>query len=87
MATKRTYSKWGLAAIGGGIALTGIEVYGAVSYLVSQAVPNYLILGGGIVTMIAAILPILAGRYWRDSRKLLAALLWVAMVPALSVIV
>ena len=40
MAKRRTaYSKWGLAAIAGGIALTAIEVIGAVGYLVNQANP------------------------------------------------
>jgi hypothetical protein len=88
MAAKcQTYSKWAIVAITGGVMLTAIEVYGAVSYLASQEQPHYLVAGGAIVTMVAAILPILAGRCWRDGRKLLAALLWAAMVPALSVIV
>jgi hypothetical protein len=81
------YSKWGISAIAGGVALTAIEVYGAVSYLVSQAVPSYLIVGGGLVTVIAATLPIFAARCWRDGRKLLALMLWAIMAPALSVIV
>jgi hypothetical protein len=88
MAAKHSkYSRWGLAAIGGGIALTAIEVYGAVSYLVSQAVPNYLVAGGTVVTLVAAVLPVLAGRCWGHGRYLLAILLWLAMAPALSVIV
>jgi hypothetical protein len=37
MAAKHSnYSKWGLAAIGGGVALSAIEVIGAVGYLISQ---------------------------------------------------
>lgn len=88
MATKHSnYSKWALAAIAGGAVLTAIEVYGAVSYLVSQAVPNYLVAGGAVVTLVAATLPILAARCWRDRRRLLAVLLWAALAPALSVIV
>ncbi|MFZ0854399.1 MAG: hypothetical protein WAO08_35025 [Hyphomicrobiaceae bacterium] len=60
MATKHSkYSKWGLAAIGGGVALTAIEVVGAVGYLISQDQPSYLVAGGAIITVIAAILPIL----------------------------
>jgi len=46
MAKRRTYSKWALAAIVGGVALTAIEIYGAVSYLVSQSQPHYLVAGG-----------------------------------------
>lgn len=83
---KPRYPKWAYAAIAGGVALTAIEVYGAVSYLVSQAQPNYLVAGGAVVTIAAAGLPILAGRCWRGGRWLLAGLLWLAMVPALSVI-
>ncbi len=87
MARSFTYSKWALAAIAGGVALTAIEVYGAVGYLVSQAQPNYLVAGGALVTLVAAILPILAGRCWSNGRYPLALLLWMAMAPALSVIV
>ena len=83
---KRSYSKWGLVAIGGGMAHTAIEVIGAVSYLVGQASPSYLIAGGGLIIGVTAILPILAGRCWRDGRRVLALLLWAAMVPALSLI-
>jgi hypothetical protein len=36
--------------------------------------------------VVAAILPPLAERCWRMRRPLLAILLWVAMVPALSLI-
>ena len=36
--------------------------------------------------MVAAILPILAGRCWRERRLLLALMLWAAIVPALSLI-
>lgn len=86
MATKRTYSRWGLTAIGAGVALTGVELVGAVGYLVSQDQPSYLVAGGAIITVVAAILPILAGRCWRDRRYLLALMLWVSMVPALSLI-
>src|SRR5215470_9290116 len=46
MATRRTYSKWALAAIVGGVALTTIEVIGAVGHLVSQNQPSYLVAGG-----------------------------------------
>jgi len=87
MAKRLRYSKLALAAIIGGVALTAIEIYGAVSYLVSQSQPHYLVAGGAVVTMVAAILPILAGRCWGNGRYVLAILLWVAMAPALSVIV
>jgi len=86
MATRRAYSKWSIAAIVAGVALTAIEVIGAVGYLVHQEQPSYLIAGGAVVTIAAAGLPILAGRCWRNGRWLLATFLWVAMVPALSVI-
>jgi hypothetical protein len=48
------YSKWSIAAIAGGVALTGIEVLGAVCYLVGQDQPSYLVAGGAVVTMVAA---------------------------------
>lgn len=83
----RSYSKWALVAIIGGVALTAIEVYGAVSFLVSQAMPNYLVAGGAVVTLVAAVLPILAPRAWASGRYVLASLLWLALIPALSVIV
>src|SRR5262245_58307218 len=86
MAKHLKYSKWGLAAIAGGIALTAIEVVGAVSYLVGQDSPSYLVAGGAMVTVVAAILPILAARCWQNRRYLLALLLWAAMVPALSLV-
>ena len=87
MASRRYYSKWACAAIVGGVALTAIEVYGAVSYLVSQGAPNYLVAGGAVVTLVAAILPVLAGRCWGNGRHALAVMLYLAMVPALSLIV
>jgi hypothetical protein len=83
---KRRYSKWGLTAIAGGVALTAIEVVGAVSYLTSQSSPSYLVAGGALVTLVAAILPILAARCWHTRRYVLALLLWGAMVPALSLV-
>src|SRR5262245_48609338 len=86
MAKHLKYSKWGLAAIAGGIALTAIEVVGAVSYLVGQDSPSYLVAGGAMVTVVSAILPILAARCWQNRRYLLALLLWAAMVPALSLV-
>lgn len=82
----RSYSKWGLVAIACGVTLTAIEIVGAVGYLVSQDQPSYLVAGGAVVTAVAATLPILAGRCWRDRRYLLAILLWMALVPAMSVI-
>lgn len=81
------YPRWGLAAIVAGAVLTAIEVYGAVSYLVSQNMPNYLVAGGAVVTIVAAILPLLAARSWAQGRYILAILTWMALVPALSVIV
>ena len=87
MATVIRYSKLSASAIAAGVILTGIEVYGSVSYLLSQSQPSYLVLGGAIVTAITAILLPLAERMARDRRYLLAALLLAAMVPALSIIV
>ena len=84
---KSSYPKWAYAAIVGGVALTAIEVYGAVSFLVSQAQPNYLVAGGAVVTIVAAMLPVFAGRCWRDGRYLMAVFLIAMLAPALSVIV
>ena len=81
------YSSLGLAAITGGVILTAIEVYGAVGYLVSQNQPNYLVAGGAMTTIVAAALPVLAARSWSHRRYVLAIMMWMAMVPALSVIV
>ena len=87
MATKRPYSRWGLAAIAGGAVLTGIEVIGAVGYLVSQNQPSYLVLGGAVVTVLSAALLPLAESCWRRRRYFQAALLMAALAPALSIIV
>ncbi len=43
--------------------------------------------GGAVVTIVAAVLPLLAARSWAQGRYILATLTWVAMVPALSVII
>jgi hypothetical protein len=87
MAKRRyKYSKMGAVAIAGGISLTAIEVVGAVSYLTSQSSPSYLVAGGALVTVVAAILPMLSARCWHNRRYLLALLLWGAMVPALSLV-
>lgn len=83
---KSRYPTWGHAAIAGGVALTAIEVLGAVSYLRDQASPSYLVAGGAVVTVVAAVLPILAARCWHGRRRLLAILLLMALVPALSLI-
>ena len=40
-----------------------------------------------MTTVVAAILPVLAARSWSHGRYVLAIMLWMAMVPALSVIV
>ena len=81
------YSMLGSTAIAAGVVLTGIEVYGAVGYLLEQAQPSYLVLGGAIVTMVAAFLIPLGERCFRDGRYLLAAMLFAALVPALSIVV
>jgi hypothetical protein len=87
MATKRrSYSKWSIAAIVAGVVLTAIEVVGAVSYLVQQDSPSYLIAGGAIVTLVAAMLIPLAERCWQGGRRILAMLLALSLVPALSLI-
>src|SRR5262245_53941030 len=86
MAKRLTYSKWACVAVTAGAALTAVEVIGAVGYLVNQYQPSYLVAGGALVTVVAAILSPLAERCWRMRRPLLAILLWVAMVPALSLI-
>jgi hypothetical protein len=69
------------------VILTGIEVYGSVSFLVQQEQPSYLVLGGAIVTATTAILLPLAERMVRERRFILAVCLLAAMVPALSIIV
>lgn len=84
---KSRYPKWAFAAIAAGAVLTAIEVVGAVGYLVNQNQPSYLVAGGAVVTIVAAGLLPLAERCWRRGRRLLAALLVAALVPALSVIV
>jgi hypothetical protein len=83
---KRTYSKWAIAAIVGGVVLTAIEVVGAVSYLVQQDSPSYLIAGGAVVTVVAAMLVPLSERCWQRGRRILAILLALSLVPALSLI-
>jgi hypothetical protein len=80
------YSKWRVAAIVVGLALTAIEIVGAVGYLLSQEQPSYLVAGGAVVTLAAAGLPIFAGRCWHDRRYVLALLLWAALVPAMATI-
>lgn len=86
MAKSHSYSKWALASIAFGAALTAIEVVGAVGYLVSQDQPSYLVAGGAVVTIVAAGLLPLAERCWRRGRRLLAVMLVAALVPALSVV-
>jgi hypothetical protein len=76
----------GLVAIAGGIALTAIEIVGAVSYLTSQSSPSYLVAGGALITAVAAIVPILAARCSQARRYFLALLLWGSMIPALSLV-
>jgi hypothetical protein len=80
------YSKWSGAAIVCGIVLTAIEVIGSVGYLMSQDQPSYLIAGGAVVTVVAAMLVPLAERCWRRGRRIIAVLLAAALVPALSLI-
>src|SRR5262245_12774680 len=63
-----------------------VEVIGAVGCLVNQDQPSYLVAGGALVNEVAAILSPLAARCWRMRGHLLAILLLVAMVPALSLI-
>jgi hypothetical protein len=87
MASRLVYSGWGVAAITGSVILTAIEVYGAVGYLVSQNQPHYLIAGGAVLTVVAAMLPVLAARSWANRRYVLALMLWAMMIPELSVIV
>jgi hypothetical protein len=69
------------------MTLTGIEVWGAVEYLLKQeGHVSYLVLGGAIVTAVAALLPPLAERCWQARRYTLALLLWAALLPALALI-
>lgn len=83
----KRYSLWRPGAILLGIALTGIEVWGAVEYLLKQEGHiSYLVLGGATVTAVAALLPPFAERMWRAGRYTLALLLWAALLPALALI-
>lgn len=87
MASRKTYPLWKPVAIAAGVTLTGIEVWGAVEYLLKQeGHVSYLVLGGGIVTAVAALLPPLAERCWQAGRKTLALLLWAALLPALALV-
>jgi hypothetical protein len=76
-----------LASIVIGAAFTGIEIYGAAAYLLEQAQPPYLVLGGALTTAAAATLIPLSERCFRDGRYLLGVLLMAALIPALSIIV
>ena len=80
------YSKLALGSMALGVVLTGIEVLGSVTFLLDQAQPSYLVLGGAVVTACAAILLPLAERCVRDKRHLLAATLVASLVPALFLI-
>src|SRR5262249_18633233 len=55
-------------------------------YLISQDQPSYLVAGGAVVTVVAAMLVPLAERCWQRGRRILAALLLAALVPALSLV-
>ena len=83
---KRSYSKWPIAAMTCGVALTAVEVIGAVGFLLEQSSPSYLVAGGAIVTIVAAMLIPLAERCWRKGRYLMSVLLIGALVPSLSLI-
>ena len=80
------YSQWGLAAIGGGIALTAIE--GLWRGIVSGQPGGAELLGrrrrGGHTRCCR---PACARRLLGHGRYILSILLWMAMAPALSVIV
>ena len=56
------------------------------SCLVQQDSPSYLIAGGAVVTVVAAMLIPLAERCWQGGRRILASLLALSLVPALSLI-
>lgn len=87
MASRYKYPLWKPVAIAAGMTLTGIEVWGAVEYLLKQeGHVSYLVLGGAIVTAVAALLPPLAERCWRAGRYTLALLLWAALLPALALV-
>jgi len=83
---KLRYSILALGSMALGVVLTGIEVLGSVTFLLDQAQPSYLVLGGAVVTACAAILLPLAERCVRDKRYVLAAFLIAALVPALLLI-
>lgn len=81
------YHPWRVGAMCSGVALTGVELWGALTYLVGQGQPSYLVAGGACVTILAASLPVLAERVWKDGRRVLSVLLYLMIIPALSVIV
>jgi hypothetical protein len=87
MARLHKYALWKPVAIAAGLTLTSIEVWGAVEYLLKQeGHVSYLVLGGAIVTAVAALLPPIAERCWQAGRYTLALLLWAALLPALALV-
>jgi hypothetical protein len=80
---------WRVVAFIFGASLVGIEIKGAVEYLLRQEGGqfSYIVAGGAVVTAVAAFIPWLAERSWHAGNRFIAVLLMLAMIPALSLIV
>jgi hypothetical protein len=80
---------WRAIAFVFGSGLVGIEITGAVEYLLKQEGGHisYIVAGGAVVTAAASFLPWLASRAWQAGHQGIAVCLLLAMLPALSLIV
>jgi hypothetical protein len=80
---------WRVVAFTFGACLVGIEIKGAVEYLLRQEGGqfSYIVAGGAVVTAVAPFIPWLAERSWHAGNRFIPILLMLAMLPALSLIV
>jgi hypothetical protein len=71
-----------------GVALTGVEVYGCVEYLMGRhgGQWSYIVALGAMVTASAALIPLLVEKCWADRNHGLALICALAAIPALTTI-